>query len=152
MSEPATPTPSGLPYAWTAHPARRRPQDVMLLVAAVLLTAGAIMAVVESPFLTVLGVVILVVATAAFWAPTRYVLDAHGATERRLGRTKSRAWTDLRRVQAGPGAMLLSPFARPHWLERYRGIIVYLDGADRTRAIELARAAITPSAPAEAAS
>ena len=122
----------------------------MLLVAAVLMTAGAVMAVVESPFLTVLGVVILIVATAAFWAPTRYVLDAQGATERRLGRTKSRAWRDLRRVQAGPGAMLLSPFARPHWLERYRGIMMYLDGADRTRAVELARAAIIVPSPASA--
>ena len=135
-------------YAWTAHPARRRPQDVMLLVAALLLTAWLIMAVVEAPFLTVLGVVILIVSTAAFWAPTRYVLDEQGASERRLGRHKARSWADLRRIQAGPGAVLLSPFARPNWLDRYRGILMYLDGADREQVLTVVRARIPAAAPA----
>ena len=120
----------------------------MLLVAVVLLTAWAIMALLEAAFLAVLGMVILVVATAPFWAKTRYALTDDGVEEHRLGRRKARVWSELRRVQAGPGAVLVSPFARPNWMDRYRGIVLYLDGADRTQVLAEVRARIPAPVPA----
>ena len=59
--------------------------------------------------------------------------------EHRLGRTRSRSWIDLRRLQVGPGAVLVSPFAQPRWLDRYRGILLYLDGADREAVLAIVR-------------
>jgi hypothetical protein len=122
---------------WTAHPARRRPRDVALVAAVALLSAGAVLASLESLFLTALAVVFLVVAVAPFLLPTRYVLSEAGIEERRLGRRKARRWQDLRRLQVGREAALVSPFARPSWLDRYRGIVVLLDGADRARVVEI---------------
>lgn len=116
---------------WTAHPAKSRPKDVALMAAVIFLTAGAVMMSLESGFLTVLAVVILLVGVAPFWLPTTYVLTDVGVEERRALRTKTRDWKHMRRYQVGPGAALVSPFARPSWMDRYRGLIMYLDGADR---------------------
>lgn len=138
---------------WTAHPARRRPQDVFLVVAVVLGSMWAILVALASAFLAVLGAVILVVAVAPFLFPTHYRLDDDGVEERRLWTHKRRAWADLRRVQVGPGAALVSPFARPSWLDRSRGVLVYfdgLDGDDRARVIEELRARVRPAAATDA--
>jgi hypothetical protein len=129
-------------YEWTAHPAKRRPQDVMLLAMVVLFSAWAVLVSLQSAFLAVLAVVILMFAVIPFYVPTRYRLDAEGVSERRLGRHKFRAWSDLRRVQIGAGAALVTPFARRSWLDRYRGVMLYLDGADRDRVLAMLRARI----------
>jgi hypothetical protein len=53
-----------------------------------------------------------------------------------------RTWTDLRRVQVGPGAALVSPLAHPSWMDRHRGFVLYFDGLDadtRTRVVDLLR-------------
>jgi hypothetical protein len=124
---------------WTAHPARRRPRDLFLVLAVVLLTAGAVLASLESLLLTALSAVFLVVAVAQFLFPTHYTLTDAGVSERRLWRHKVRQWADLRRLQVGPAAALVSPFARPHWLDRYRGLILMFDGADRDQVIAILR-------------
>jgi hypothetical protein len=134
-------------YEWTAHPARRRPQDVMLLVAVVMFSSYAVLVSLGSAFLAVLAIVILLVAVTPFIAPTRYRLDGEGVSERRLGRRRFRAWADLRRVQIGKGAALVTPFAKPSWMDRYRGILLYLDGADRDRVVGLLRARIPKQLP-----
>jgi hypothetical protein len=133
-------------YEWTAHPARRRPQDLMLVVAVVMLAAYAVLISLESAFLTALAAAILLVAVAPFLAPTRYRIDDDGVSERRLGRHRFRAWADLRRMSVGKRAALVTPFARRSWMDRYRGIIVYLDGADRDHVIRLLRGRIPKQA------
>lgn len=124
---------------WTAHPAKRRPRDLFLVLAVLLLTAGAVLASFESLLLTGLAVVFLIVAVAPFLFPTRYTLTDAGVSEKRLWRHKIRQWADLRRLQIGPGAALVSPFARPHWLDRYRGLVLMFDGADRDRVVAIIR-------------
>jgi len=135
---------------WTAHPARRRPQDVALVAAVALLTAWAVLESLRSPYLALLAVALLVASVASFLVPTHYRLDDDGVEERRLGQRKFRRWSDLRRVEVGTRAALVSPFARRHWLDRFRGIVVQLDGADREAVIACLRARI--AAPAEKAS
>jgi hypothetical protein len=116
---------------WTAHPAKRRPQDIALVAMVTLVFCGAVLASLQSVWLTVLAAIILVIATAPFLFPTRYQLTDEGVFERRLGRERGRKWSELRRYQLGKGAALVSPFRRPSALERYRGLILYLDGSDR---------------------
>lgn len=117
--------------AWTAHPARSRPRDLALVAAALFLTTGAVLASLQSAFLAALAAVIIVVSIAPFLFPTHYRLSERGVEERRLGMRRARAWRDLRRVQIGARAALVSPFARPSWLDRYRGLLLLFDGADR---------------------
>jgi hypothetical protein len=128
--------------AWVAHPARRRPEQIALVAAVVLISAWAVLVTLESPGLALLAAILLVASVAPFLFPTRYRLSEAGVEERRLWTRKFRAWRDLRRVQVGPGAALVSPFARPSWLDRYRGILLYLDGADRDAVVAALRARI----------
>lgn len=115
---------------WTAHPARRRPDQLALIAAIVLLTAWVVLVTLQSPFLALLAAVFLVAATGAFLFPTHYRLDERGVEQRRVLSRKFRPWEELRRVQVGPGAALVSPFARPSWMDRHRGFILYFDGLD----------------------
>jgi hypothetical protein len=116
---------------WTAHPARRRPDQVALVVAVVLLSAWAVLVTLEAPWLAVLTAILLAVAVVPFWWPTHYRVDDLGVEERRWPRRRFRPWSELRRVEVGPRALLVSPFARATWLDRYRGIVVMFDGGDR---------------------
>ena len=120
---------------WTAHPARKRPRDVALAVAVVLLSCGAVLASLESLLLTALAAVFLVVAISPFLLPTRYTLTDSGIEERRAFRRKSREWKDLRRLQVGARAALVSPFASKSWMDRHRGLIVMFDGSDRDEVV-----------------
>jgi hypothetical protein len=120
---------------WTAHPARRRPHHVALVAAVVRLTCSVVISSLESFFLAALAAVVLVIAVAPFLLPTRYTLDDEGVEERRMLRRRTRRWADLRRVQIGPEAALVSPFAAPNRLDRYRGLIVMFDGADRAAVV-----------------
>ena len=122
---------------WTAHPVKRRPRDAALVAMVVLFSAYGVMAFTRSIFLALLAIAILLVSIAAFLLPTRYTLDDEGVEERRLGRRRFRAWSELRRVQVGAGAALVSPFARKHWADRYRGMILLLDGAPREQVVAL---------------
>ena len=122
---------------WTAHPARSRPRDLALMVAVLFLTAGAVLASFESLLLTVLAAIIILIAVAPFWMRTVYTLTDTGVSEQRAMRTKMRNWCDLRRLQVGTGAALVSPFAKPSWLDRHRGLIIMFDGADRDQVVSI---------------
>jgi len=117
--------------AWTAHPARRRPRDLALVAAALFLTSGAVLVSFESLFMTGLAVVIVILSITSFLFPTHYRLSDEGVEERRLGMRRARRWGELRRLEIGPGAALVSPFARKSWLDRTRGFLLLFDGADR---------------------
>lgn len=108
---------------------------MFLLASVVLLSVWAVLITLESPLLAALAAVILMVSVAPFWLPTHYRLDDDGVEARRLWTTKRRSWTDLRRAQIGPGAALVSPFARPTWMDRHRGVMLYFDGLDARDAV-----------------
>jgi hypothetical protein len=131
---------------WTAHPAKSRPRDVALVAMVTLFSAWAVLVSLRSPYLAVLAAVLLLVSVASFLLPTRYRIGDDGVEERRFGRHRFRAWSELRRIQIGPGAVLVSPFARKHYLDRYRGIVLSLDGAPRDQVIAALRARIASAA------
>lgn len=130
--------------SWTAHPARTRPRDLALVVSVLLLTTGAVLSTFQSMFFAVLAVTILVATIAPFLFPTRYHIDDWGIREVRLGRTRARPWTELRRVQIGRQGALVSPFAKASWMDRYRGMTILFDGADRSLLIDRLRCQLSP--------
>ncbi len=143
--------PLGMEVRWTAHPAKRRPQDVFLVLAVVLVSMWAVLVTLDSPLLSGLAGVILLVSVAPFLVPTHYLVDDDGVEARRLWTRRRRGWTDLRRVQVGRGAALVSPFARPSWLDRHRGVLLSFDGLDdagRGRVVDELRARVAGGAAA----
>jgi hypothetical protein len=117
--------------AWTSHPARRRPRELALVAAVLFLTTGAVLFSFESLFMTGLAVAIVLLSIGSFLFPTHYRLTDVGIEERRFGMRRARRWADLRRLEIGPGAALVSPFAKKSWLDRSRGFLLLFDGADR---------------------
>jgi hypothetical protein len=120
---------------WTAHPAARRPQDVMLVVFVIAIATYAILVGMQSAWLAAIAAVMLVIATAPFLLRTHYRIDDDGVVERRGFVTRSRRWSELRRLEVGRAAALVSPYAQRRWLDRYRGITIYFDGGDRDAVI-----------------
>ena len=124
---------------WTAHPARERPREVALVVAVLFLTAGAVLASFQSLFLMVLATIILVITVSQFLFPTHYTITDVDVSERRLWVRKSRRWQDLRRVQVGVGAVLVSPFRKPSWMDRYRGLILMYGSTDKDELVRIVK-------------
>jgi hypothetical protein len=128
---------------WTAHPAKRRPQDAMLAACVICATAYAVLVGLRSPLLAVLAVVFLLVAIAPFLLPTRYTLDGERISERRGFVTRSRPWSELERLEVGKTAALVSPYKTPRFLDRYRGITILLpapgEQADREVVVRMLR-------------
>lgn len=118
---------------WTAHPLRARPADAALAIAVMCAFCGAVLLSLQSGLLAAVALVVLLVSTAAYWLPTHYTVTEEYVEECRLGRRRRRQWANLRRVEVGPRIALVSPFSSPSWLDRYRGMVLYLDGVDRER-------------------
>lgn len=122
MSEPVT---------WTTHPARARPLAglvVLALVAAVSVLAGRAM----GPglgFTAWIFAALLLGSVSGFLLPTRYELDDERIRVRHLFAVRTRERSAIRRIEIGPGAARLSPFPRPRRLDRFRALVVPLDGA-----------------------
>jgi hypothetical protein len=128
-----------LTLTWTAHPARRRPRELALVVAVVSVTMAAVLVSFESAFLAAVAGAILVVAVAPFLLPTRYTITDEEVTARRGLLRRARRFAELRRLEVGRDAALVSPFGTPNPLDRRRGLVILLDGADRERVLAVLR-------------
>ncbi len=112
----------------------------MLAAFVIALTSYAIVDAMRSAVLAILAALLLISAAAPFLFRTHYRIDDAGIRERRGLVTRSRAWCELRRLEIGTRAALVSPYAKARWLDRYRGITLYLDGSDRAAVIRELRA------------
>jgi hypothetical protein len=108
---------------------------VMLVVFVIAVATYAILVGMQSAWLAVIAAIMLVIATAPFLLRTHYRIDGDGVVERRGFVTRSRRWSELRRLEIGRAAALVSPYAQRRWLDRYRGITIYFDGGDRDAVI-----------------
>jgi hypothetical protein len=114
--------------AWTAHPAARRPKDAMLAAFVITLATYAVLVAMRSAWLAAMCAVLLVIASAPFLFRTHYWIDGEGIRERRGFVTRTRPWSQLRRLEVGTRAALVSPYMQARWLDRYRGMTIYFDG------------------------
>lgn len=58
--------------------------------------------------------------------PAHCRVDEAGVEKRGPVGTMRRPWTALRRAAQGPAGLLVSPYATPHWLDPYRGLVLPL--------------------------
>lgn len=133
-------TSSGGVAVWVYDPWRERPR----VAATALLSAVALCALVvavREPFLVAGGLCVFCIAAFAP-AITRAEcrLDSAGAARRTLVGWERREWSGIRRVEALPAAVLLSPYPRPHWLDRIRAFTLPLPAARRDELLASVRA------------
>lgn len=132
--------------SWVAHPARRAPGRTVFAIVIVLGMVVLTRIGLQSNLLAVIALATLLVSTAPFFLPTRYTMTRRGMIQQRARVVRDRPWSSIRRVSAGPGAMLLSPYRVPSWLDRHRGLIVMFDGANRAEVLETARRLVADAA------
>jgi hypothetical protein len=64
---------------------------------------------------------VLFLSLEAFFLPSSFELSEEGVAVRKSFSRVERPWGHFRRVVFDPVGVTLSPFARRHWLEAYRG-------------------------------
>ena len=75
-----------------------------------------------------LAAALLSISLARYYLPTTFELDDRGVTVRLLGQARKMAWSEIRRAQARPDGVYLSPFEGPSRLESFRGLFVRYAG------------------------
>lgn len=110
--------------SWTTHPFPRHPARGMAGLAVSLAALGLVQAWARTPALTGLGALLLLVSLWPFYFPTRWRVDGAGV-EANYGLWRRRwPWDRFRAFVRLPGAVVLTPFASPHLLERWRAVLV----------------------------
>jgi hypothetical protein len=116
---------------WSFNPWRDRP---LAAGAGALMTLGIclVVASLSEPLAVrvVLGLAVLGTLSPVL-SPARCRVDEEGVERRGPLGTVRRPWATLRRAATRPAGVLVSPYARPHWLDPYRGLLLPLPSRDR---------------------
>ena len=142
--KPAPATPPG-ELSWSVWPARKRP-----LGAAVLLGSAVVLGILVEQgtgdrVLAVAAPLFVLVSVSSFRLPTTYRLHAKGFEVRSLGMVRTRPWSEIRRFEADPNGVFLSPFERKNWLDAYRGARL-MTGGNRDQVVAFVEAKLAAGA------
>lgn len=123
MNQPTSPAAAPVPdFEWRVHPfSESRPRAALSIIAP-LAMAVLVHLWLGSWMWTGLGFLLLVSAEFPFFLKTSYRFDSDGASMRRAGATVVKKWDQLKSYYPDRNGVLLSPFARPFWLENFRGL------------------------------
>jgi hypothetical protein len=107
---------------WTYVPLKARIGTLIFL--AVLVPVLAVLVYLESHnvIVMVLAVAFLAVAVSPAILPAEHVLDESGVAVRHFGKTIGRPWSEVKRLVVDPEVLVLSPSAKPGFLDSFRGI------------------------------
>ena len=116
------------PITWTSHPLRDESRlKSALLIAIILGVSLAVGFSFESFPFAILTLCVLSASISRYLLPTHYALDAEGVTISHMGMRKVHLWTHFRRADRHPDGVFLSPFARSHRLDTFRGHFLRAD-------------------------
>ncbi|MGH7730825.1 MAG: PH domain-containing protein [Candidatus Eiseniibacteriota bacterium] len=122
---------TSVPLEWSFNPWRERP---LAAIAAALMTLGMCLLIAslgEPPLVRViLGIAVLGTLSPVL-SPARCRVDDEGVAMRGPFGTARRRWSDLKRVAARPAGVMVSPYARPHWLDPFRGLLLPMPERER---------------------
>lgn len=118
------------PVEWRFNPWRERPRHASVALAAALAMALVVVTLGEGPVLTLALSLVGVAALAPVFTPARCRLDDDGAARSAPWGWERRRWDVVRRAVLRPGALLVSPFARPSWRDPYRALVLPMPRGD----------------------
>lgn len=114
--------PLASPVAWTYDPWRENARVAWLAATSALALTVLVVLLQEALIVTIGLVVSCLAAFSPAIAPVECRLDAECAARRSWLGWERRPWALVRRVQELPSGVLLSPYAKAHWLDAQRGL------------------------------
>jgi hypothetical protein len=130
---PADPRRAEAALEWSFNPWRERPGRAALAATVALGLCAAVMSLGEATVLTIGLSLAAITSFSPLLSPARCRVDGTGAACGGPFGWERRAWGDIRRAVTRPAALVLSPYASPHWLEAYRALVLPLPTRDRQR-------------------
>lgn len=109
-------------FEWTVFPVTESKSKAVIAILAPPLAMLLIFLLMHSWLWAGLAFILLFSSEFPFFLKTRYVFDDQGVTMRRGGANISRKWEQINSCYPDKNGVLLSPFAKPTWLENFRGI------------------------------
>ena len=125
---------------WTYDPWRERPRTAAFAAAVALALCGVVV-IAHEPFLVAAGLCLFCIASfAPALAPVDCRFDEGGVARRGLGAWERRTWGAIRRIDALPAGLLVSPYAKRHLLDGARALTLPMPAEHRERLAALVRA------------
>jgi hypothetical protein len=121
----------GPTLVWTVHPVKRKPFVSAAVTVFVIVISLIVYSWMQSPWFTILALLIMLGSLAKFYFPTGYKLSARGVTMKTTTQTLFKEWSIYRSCYPDKKGILLSPFAEPSRLENFRGLYVMFEGNNR---------------------
>lgn len=116
---------------WVYDPWRERPVESRLALVASAALCGLVLAMREHVLLELALCAFAILSLSPAFLRVECRLDDRQASRRTTLGLESRAWADVRRAENVPAGVLLSPSARPHWLDAHRGLVLPMPQAER---------------------
>ena len=118
------------PIEWSFNPWRERPARAWIAASASLALCVAV-ALLGVPVVVMLGLCIATLGSLSpAFSPSRCRLDGDGAARRGPFGWDRKRWREIRRTIAGRRAIVLSPHARPSWLDAFHALVLPLPTHD----------------------
>lgn len=113
---------------YVCHPAKRNRNITVLTTMVIIVCIVLTYFITYSPFMTVLGGLILFGALSQFYLPTRYRFYDDEVHIKTTTQTLKKEWSMYRSYYVDKNGVLLSPFGRPTRLENFRGQYIRFAG------------------------
>ena len=106
---------------WVSYPLREEPLAKSVALVLIILCVAFVVGIsFQSITFALLSLALLTAAMSRYFFATRYILDNRGFTISHIG-TRKYLWTHFRRAAIHSDGVFLSPFAKPHRLDTFRG-------------------------------
>jgi len=129
---------------WKAHPLVDEPRPKSALLCALIggCSIGAALSF-DGFAYGLITLMVLSLALSRYLLPTHYTLDENGIEIAHLGRRQQHPWTQFHRLDIHKDGLFLSPFARAHRLDSFRGCFLRF-GPEKDSIIDFAQIHVAP--------
>lgn len=123
---------------WVSLPMRERPGATAYLIIIMIVAAWGAAVVMENLWWGIVGLALLFLSMWSYFLPVRFTLDGTGVKKKSLFGEEIRKWREVRSIIPDRYGVLLSPFAEPTRLAKFRGLSVQFSG-NRKEVLEFIR-------------
>jgi hypothetical protein len=112
---------------WSVHPAQKNNLKTVFALFFIIVFLGFI-AIFYSVFFCILGFILFFAALHSYFFPTKYEINEEHLIIKNIFFTQRRNLDEFKKVYRGKNGILLSPFTRKTFLNRFRGVFLLVPG------------------------